>query len=318
MGDNSAIEWTDATWNPVRGCSIVSKGCTNCYAMRQAHRSSGPGGAYEGLTKLTKGGPVWTGAIRTVPELLDQPLRWRRPRRIFVNSMSDLFHEDVGVIIIGSVLGIASACPQHAFQVLTKRPRRMRDVLASEEFLESYESSQAMHTHNEVPWPPPNVWLGVSVEDQASADERIPLLVRTPAAVRWISAEPLLGPIDITPWLREVTASDPRNPLIHAKLDWAVVGGESGPGARPMHPDWVRSLRNQCGAAGVPFFFKQWGAWRSIRQDEAIQYLNSERLYNAHRFPRDGQWRDVSVYRLGKKLAGRELDGRTHDGYPNV
>src|SRR3954471_18714136 len=176
MGDKSTIEWTDATWNPVRGCAIVSKGCTNCYAMRQAHRSSGAGGAYEGLTKLSKGGPVWTGKVRTVPQLLDQPLRWRRPRRIFVNSMSDLFHEDVDIVFIASVLGIGASCPQHTLQVLTKRPRRMLAVIQSLEFREAYASTMAMYCDTFLPWPAPNVWLGVSVEDQAAADERIPPL----------------------------------------------------------------------------------------------------------------------------------------------
>src|SRR4051812_8243950 len=134
MGDKSTIEWTDATWNPVRGCSIVSKGCTNCYAMRQAHRSSGAGGAYEGLTKLTKGGPVWTGEVRPVPELLEQPLKWRRPRRIFVNSMSDLFHEGVPAEFIYDVFSVMAAARQHVFQVLTKRPARMRTLLSAPPF----------------------------------------------------------------------------------------------------------------------------------------------------------------------------------------
>jgi protein gp37 len=183
MGDHSAIEWTDATWNPVRGCAIVSKGCTNCYAMRQAHRSSGAGGAYEGLTKRSKGGPVWTGKVRLVPELLEQPLQWRRPRRIFVNSMSDLFHEDVPVDFIYRLWCTMAAARRHRFQILTKRGARMREVLTGRDVQER----QVLD----------NVWLGVSVEDQVAADERIPQLLETPAAVRWISAEPLLGLIDL-------------------------------------------------------------------------------------------------------------------------
>ena len=249
MGDKSTIEWTDATWNPVRGCSIVSKGCTNCYAMRQAHRSSGVGGAYEGLTKLSKGGPVWTGKVRTVPELLQQPLRWKRPRRIFVNSMSDLFHEDVPDEFITKVWTTMADAPQHVFQILTKRPRRMRDYLLPRLSIGDFIAP-----------PLSNVWLGVSVEDQAAADERIPFLLQAPAAVRWISAEPLLGSIDVCrylgnplakpyPFLVPVTAPAPRG------IDWCVTGGESGPGARPMHPDWARALRDQCAGAGVAFFF---------------------------------------------------------------
>ena len=242
MSDASSIEWTDATWNPVRGCAVVSPGCTNCYAMKQAHRFSGPGRAYAGLTKLTRGGPVWTGEARTVPELLDAPLRWKKPRRIFVNSMSDLFHEDVPVAFIQRVWAIMGGAPRHTFQILTKRPKKMQRLC-----------SNTLPTY-------PNVWLGVSVEDQERADERIPLLVRTPAAVRWISAEPLLGPVDITPWLRRVTASDPRNPLAHERLDWVVVGGESGPKARPFDIALARDIVRQCKAAGVPVFVKQLGS----------------------------------------------------------
>jgi len=271
VSDKSAIEWTDATWNPVRGCSLVSPGCTNCYAMRQAHRSSGIGGAYEGLTKMSKGGPVWTGKVALIHKLLDAPLRWRRPRRIFVNSMSDLFHDDVPEIFIASVLGIAAACPHHTFQVLTKRPARMKHVLQCGAFLDAYESSLEMYTHAEAPWPPPNIWLGVSVEDQARADERIPLLLQTPAAVRWISAEPLLGPISFEGcWVEHP------NPAIHENwlevLNWVVVGGESGPGARPLQLDWVRSLRDQCHAVGTPFFLKQLGRWPIATKDEGYPW----------------------------------------------
>ncbi len=323
MGDNSAIEWTDATWNPVRGCAIVSKGCTNCYAMRQAHRTSGTGGAYAGLTKLTKGGPVWTGEIRLVHELLDQPLRWRRPRRIFVNSMSDLFHEDVPLLFIGSVLGIAAACPQHTFQVLTKRAARMREAVQSKVFRDAYEASVEMYA-DEVPWPPPNVWLGVSVEDQAAADERIPQLLDTPAAVRWISAEPLLGPLDLAHYLplpREYGITE----RTFGQLDWVVAGGESGPGARPMHPDWARSLRDQCAAAGVPFFFKQWGAWAPLEEHRGLgwKFGDPRTGYFSEDRPGAYEWHHKGVashgahmLAVGKKAAGRQLDGRTHDEYP--
>ena len=315
MADRSSIEWTDATWNPVRGCSIVSKGCTNCYAMRQAHRSSGAGGAYEGLTKLTKGGPVWTGEIRLAPDLLDQPLRWRAPRRIFVNSMSDLFHEDVPTWYVTEVWKRMADCQQHIFQILTKRPRRMRDWLL-----------EGLSIGDFIAPPLPNVWLGVSVEDQAAADERIPLLRETPAAVRWISAEPLLGAIEL--WKSTSNAS------LQSHVEWVVAGGESGPGARPMHPDWARSLRDQCAAAGVPFFFKQWGAWAPVGPlyaeedtDEHLAALDTD----PDEWEREawvtgrGIWSDTqfqpppdtwAMRRVGKKVAGRQLDGRTHDEYP--
>lgn len=269
MGDRTTIEWTEASWNPVRGCSIVSPGCTNCYAMRQAHRHAGAGGAYANLTKMTKGGPVWTGRVRPVPKLYDQPLRWRRPRRIFVNSMSDLFHEAISFDRIAGLFGVMAMAPQHTFQVLTKRPARAREFFkwiandADGPTMGCVLSARVMcgtrswkHEPDDdgPPWPLPNVWLGVSVEDQKRADERIPLLLRTPAAVRWISAEPLLGPVDLEPYIRglaRVGAPD---------LNWVVVGGESGPGARPFDIAWARSLRDQCKAAGVPFFLKQLGA----------------------------------------------------------
>jgi protein gp37 len=305
MSQSTAIEWTDATWNPVRGCSIVSKGCTNCYAMRQAHRSNRPGGAYEGLTKLTRGGPVWTGAVREVDELLTQPLKWRRPRRIFVNSMSDLFHENVHGDFIDAILDTVARSNHlglgHQFQVLTKRAERMY------RFMRHYR-------------PIANLWLGVSVEDQIAADERIPFLLQTPATVRWISAEPLLGPID----LRAHHPLRPRDGGAWTMLDWVVVGGESGPGARPMHPDWARALRDQCGEFGIAFFFKQWGAWAPYT------YVNAS---NGHKLVRLGYTKTeeqrerviggptegtepYNVRRVGKKAAGRELDGRTHDEYP--
>lgn len=322
MADKTSIEWTDATWNPVRGCSIVSKGCTNCYAMRQAHRSHGAGGAYEGLTKLTKGGPVWTGEVRLVPELLEQPLKWQRPRRIFVNSMSDLFHENVPDSFIDQVFGVMGECDDggtvHTFQVLTKRPQRMLAYISAR----GREAWNARRMNRKA-WPARNVWLGVSVEDQAAADERIPLLLQTPAAVRWISAEPLLGPIN----LRSIEVNrgindGPLKSVNHLsehdalsgdsisnlgfgysggpKIDWVVAGGESGPGARPMQPEWARLLRDQCAAVQTAFFFKQWGAWAPpIAEDGVPPGALEGRLY-----------------RVGKKAAGRELDGRTHDEYP--
>jgi protein gp37 len=296
MGDRSPIEWTDSTWNPIRGCSKVSDGCKNCYAMRQAHRSSGPGGAYEGLTRILGSGPSWTGEIRVVHELFDQPLRWRKPRRIFVNSMSDLFHEAVDEVYIASILGVASAAREHTFQVLTKRAARMAQVLNSKAFVEVVEDSHYMHTHTDFEWPLPNVWFGVSVEDQAAADERIPALLRTPAAVRWLSCEPQLGPID----LRLGDDYARRTHMLH----WVVAGGESGPGARPMHPDWVRSLRDQCKAAGVPFFFKQWGNWLPALQDGAPEH--EPRIVNASDTP----------LHTTKRAAGRMLDGRTWEEYP--
>lgn len=321
--------------------------------MRQAHRFSGTrdlgggtqiDGPYRGLTKMTKGGPVWTGKVRLVPELLDAPLRWRKPRRIFVNSMSDLFHEDVPDEFIAAVFGVMAAAPHHTFQVLTKRAERMRawfewaarhphndgtgtiggpDAAMWKALTEHTgtlygldadgDEGEALGRALDRPWPLPHVWLGVSVEDQKRADERIPLLLQTPAAVRWISAEPLLGPIDLR-YLQpgdpptEINAVEGTHGVIRPhrgrgpRLDWVVVGGESGPGARPMHPDWARSLRDQCAAAGVPYFFKQWGSW--------TPYCST--LAKPASFESNG----ITLRRTGKNGAGRLLDGREHSEYP--
>lgn len=347
MSNKSKIEWTDVTWNPIRGCSIVSKGCTNCYAMKQAHRSSGKGGAYEGLTKLTNGGPVWTGKIKLVHELLDRPLHWKKPRRVFVNSMSDLFHEDVPDEFIASVFAVMRDARSHTFQILTKRPNRAFDLLNDPEFYEYVEERSSVHETETMfsiykkmeqfvpPKPPyPNVWLGVSIEDQQTADERIPLLLQTPAAVRWISAEPLLGPIDLTniqlpeepadQILKTINAPSVLDVLnktvvgniglehnIKHGVAWVVTGGESGPGARPSHPDWFQSLRDQCVAADIPFFFKQWGEWVPTDQiGKGIEY--SADADHLHLFDDD----TFPAVRIGKKKAGRAIDGQIWDQYP--
>lgn len=294
MADKSGIEWTDATWNPIVGCSIVSPGCTHCYAMAMAARiermavpraAAGDGRQthYAGTTQASKAGPVWTGKVALAPEhILLQPLKWAPPRRIFVNSMGDLFHEDVPDAWIDRVFAVMALAPQHKFQVLTKRSARMRAycsaLVGGERFI-SREAHLLRHpgtptkaitqVHDHCTGPLPNVWLGVSTEDQRRADERVPDLLATPAAVRFVSAEPLLGPIDfraidldggyeqVLPlgagWMDRLEPGE----LEGARLDWIIVGGESGPGARPMHPDWARSIRDQCAAAGVAFFMKQ-------------------------------------------------------------
>jgi len=255
MGDRSGIEWTDATWNPVTGCSKVSPGCAHCYAATLAPRLHRMGQA--GYTDLP-----WTpehAAENVVlhPERLDMPLRWTRPRRIFVNSMSDLFHELVPDEFIARVWMRMEAAQHHTFQILTKRPDRMLEVAGR------------LNAH-----PLPNVWLGTSVENQRWADERIPLLTETPAVVRFLSCEPLLGPVDlvgpIQRWMAGrtgavVAGGDGVTITYHGRrpIHWVIVGGESGPGHRPMDPEWVRGLRDQCAMGGVPFFLKQWGGARS-------------------------------------------------------
>lgn len=344
MSAHSKIEWTDATWNPVRGCSRVSEGCRNCYAERQAARFSGPGQPFEGFAKMVRGSvaqtllaapdahpgvgaPQWTGKVALIPELLELPLHWKKPRRIFVNSMSDLFHEAVPDDVIAKVFGVMRAARRHTFQVLTKRPQRMHDWMrwitesadgpVTRCWLEMQDSIGLVNIPERAwveeddddgppnPWPLPNVWLGVSVEDQARADERIPLLLQTPAAVRFLSVEPLLGPVDLRgggPVPRRYLGCECGGSVCShkSKIDWVIVGGESGgPPERALvekagitgHPAktlykqklealaWVRSLRDQAVAAGVPFFFKQWGG-------------------------------------PSPKSGGRTLDGRTWDEYP--
>ena len=322
MSDKTGIEWTDATWNPVTGCAKVSQGCKHCYAEREWPR----------MTKLV---PAYAGRdftdVRTHGDRLDQPIRWAKRRMIFVNSMSDLFHPAVPDDFIDSVFGVMWAClygrneqDGHIFQVLTKRADRMRDYFRTDR-REAWARSAVHHGGGIDPdglWdqtmnydgPHPRIWLGVSVEDQAAADERITLLLDTPASVRWISAEPLLGPVDLTrltiieknenrpgAWLNSLTGNIAGpDDMLDARLDWVVVGGESGPKARPMQGDWARGLRDQCAAAGVPFLFKQWGEWLPDDQNPEMKPPHDK----------------TGTIRVGKKRAGRLLDGVTHDGYP--
>ena len=280
MAENSKIEWTDATWNPITGCSIVDAGCTNCYAMHLAGTRLKHHPSRAGLTRETGGRPKWTGEVRFNREWLDQPLRWRRPRMIFVCAHGDLFHEAVPDDWIDQVFAVMALAPQHTFQVLTKRPDRAARYLARRDERRhpamTYTALMAATGCWPTPaldlrvWPLPNIWIGTSASDQASADLRIPQLLDCPAAVRFLSMEPLLGPVNLL-------VTDSRGHDISAlrgigcnptgegadeyyrtgKIHLVIVGGESGPGARPMHPDWARSLRDQCVAAGVAFFMKQ-------------------------------------------------------------
>lgn len=268
------IEWCDETWNPVTGCTKVSAGCKNCYAEGVADR-------FWGDRKFTY--------VQTHADRLDQPLRWRRPRRVFVNSMSDLFHDAVPSNFIGRVFGVMAMAKQHTFQVLTKRPERMRDLLAdgvvgplkgeAEQY--SWEiackAGYGLRASSwRLKWPLPNVWLGVSVEDQRAADERIPLLLQTPAAVRFLSCEPLLGPVDLHQianhdGLHASALQEQHDDCFYQfdnRIDWVIAGGESGPGARPCDVAWIRSLVQQCKAAAVPCFVKQLGSvvsWNGIQ-----------------------------------------------------
>lgn len=292
----SKIEWCTHTWNPVIGCSRVTEGCRNCYAERMAlrHASNPKTPQYHGLTK----GGKWTGSARFLPERLDQPSRWRKPSKVFVCSMSDLFHESIGAPAIYLILDAMARESRHTFQVLTKRPQRMRLILEP--------------WRNGLVEPPPNVWFGVSVHDQASADYAIPLLLQTPAAVRWVSYEPALGPVDFSVYLPMERPTIPDASPIRW-LDWLVMGGESGPSARPMHPQWARDVRDQCRASGTPFMFKQWGRWMPQSQHQGSEWL-VDRYEQNYLDPITCE----KTYRVGKRKAGRLLDGVLHDEYPEV
>lgn len=302
VSDNTKIEWTDATWNPITGCSVVSAGCKHCYAMKLAGTRLRNHPSRSGLTLDTKAGPVWNGQTRVNHGWLAQPLEWKRPRMIFVCAHGDLFHESISDTTIAGIFGIMAASPQHTFQVLTKRALRAKSWFNG--FMSEGNAGVILHeatkglmgyNHPKRPavqmtqqWPLPNVWLGVSVEDQEAADERIPHLCDTPAAVRFLSCEPLLGPIDVGMYLtrKHMFGYDPMG-----GIDWVIVGGESGQGARPMDPDWARFIRYKCQISGVAFFFKQWGEFA---------FAGDEKL----------------ALRVGKKASGRVLDGREWNEFP--
>lgn len=293
----SKIEWTNRTWNPLVGCSKISDGCKNCYAIRMAWRlmhNHKAAAKYAGTVEKTTAGQLnWTGKINMLQSELLKPLKWKKPQMIFVNSESDLFHENVPFEFIDAVFRVMNDVDNHIYQVLTKRPARM---------LEFYNWKQEQLGF---PWQAKkNIWLGVSVENQKAANERIRLLLQVPAAVSFLSCEPLLRPVNLTlsyPIGHSGIYTEYHNVLAgnrysydlrtHGpapKIDWVIAGGESGPNARPMHVDWARSLRDQCAGSGTPFFFKQWGEWA------------------------DG------VVRLGKKYSGRLLDGNEYNELPTT
>lgn len=363
MADHTAIEWTDSTVNPIRArviditdhgagvervgwhCEHVSDGCRNCYSeaingFRGTWRPFKPGERFRADRVGYSNGEV---KVFLDESALLKPLRGRKPRRIFWNSMTDLFGDWVPDAWIDRHFAVMALAPQHTFQVLTKRPERMRAYVANVEreahwmiaVADLFEIEPSLMDRRypimarREPWLPlPNVWLGVSVENQEWAGRRIPELLATPAAVRFVSAEPLLGPIDLTPWLGGVSdganAGRPATGGPASGLAWVIVGGESGPKARPMHPDWARSLRDQCQAAGVPFFFKQWGEWaphRPVAGGDLGGDLRADRVRHvcADR-ENDGRYRrgDVYMRRLGKAQAGRLLDGREWNDLPSV
>lgn len=395
MGDRTGIEWTDATWNPIRArnpangkvgwhCSHVTAACTNCYAEKlNVNTFFGNGLEYK------------PGNLKKIHVYLDtkalyQPLRWRRGRKIFPLSMTDLFADFVTDEMIDQILAVCALTPRHTYQFLTKRPERMRAYM-----LEKWQGTPALRLefpggdHIDSPaggetgreeqvheaageivdqlnlanterdelwtadgslkilqfkWPLPNVWFGTSIGDQADADKFVPELLQTPAAKRFVSAEPLLGHIHLgyLGWPSgETRRRDGFNALIGMryengemaeqlpKLDWVICGGETGIAARPTHPDWARSLRDQCGAANIPFFFKQWGEWapgenssRAQTKTERVARLTDSGWDFSELTVTQSQhthiYDEPDLYRLGRREAGRRLDGEYHDAFPEV
>lgn len=370
MSDGSKIEWTDATVNAINGCSLASPGCTNCYAMRLAGTRMKNHPSRKGLTIDTRAGPVWNGQVRLVESALSQPLRWQRSRIIFWNAHGDLFHPAVPDAWIDRQFAVMIMTHQHKHLVLTKRSARMREYLSRHRWHIWSAIGREMNPRRWEALPPimggdctpvPNVWLGVSVEDQARADERIPDLLATPAAGRFLSCEPLLGPVDLR-WIAEPdeekdgvidallgcnwvdgmgqgTEFRPARPghqdrvmtrrvcssqadiLAARKIDGVIVGGESGTGARPMHPAWARSIRDQCASAGTAFHFKQWGNFSPLRAAPPVEGEGvgavawpDGTVGGGHADKKGGAGQQM--YCATKAIAGRELDGRTHDALP--
>lgn len=379
MGDKTGIQWTDATWNPIVGCSIVSPACTNCYAMAQAARiqrmaaGAGKETHYALTTKEVNGKPVWSGHIFPAPEhIFLKPIAWKRPRRIFVNSMSDLFHDGVDMLTIASVYAVMIVAHHHrghTFQWLTKRAKRAREVLNNPSFWGMVEAAigetidqmsfgvrsvkiagtMAITLRRKIGKygpknPPPGIWAGVTAERQQEWDERTEHLRHTPAAVRFVSIEPMLGEIDMHliqtshGFPQHIDSKGKAHDLPHW-LHWVICGGESGPDARPLHPARVRSLRDQCATAGVAFFFKQWGEWIAGENDRKEGVASWQNGMPLHGLPRSADrnyvaWDEdgtahfgdqrkhayapVAAFaeRVGLRRAGRLLDGREHSEFP--
>ncbi|MDO9006318.1 MAG: phage Gp37/Gp68 family protein [Aquabacterium sp.] len=359
MADKSLIEWTDATRNPITGCTLVDDGCRHCYAAHliTSWHAIGDHPSRKGLARKNAAGESkFTGEVRFNEGWLDHPLRWKKPRRIFVCAHGDLFHPNVPDEWIDKVFAVMVLAPQHTFQVLTKRPERAREYLSALHCGDGFrpyirrpgweandrrDGDKLFLLAEGQSWPLRNVWLGTSISDQASADLRIPHLLACPAAIRFISAEPLLGEVDLEQAWHGENALDSEcwgecawcekgYPALHncqrgkgdwkrdrSGLDWVICGGESGPHARPMHPDWARSLRDQCVAAGVPFLFKQWGEWAP--DDHFTHFPDPVTSRGMHEwFEADNSTVESHSWRYGKKRAGRLLDGVEWSQFPEV
>lgn len=353
MADKTGIEWADATWNPIVGCSLASPGCTNCYAMSMAARIENidagqrlrafndhqhldemhPEGRdpartamldarthYAGTTMQSKAGAVWTGKLAPAPaNILTQPLRWRRPREVFVNSMGDLFHKGAPRVLVDRAFAVMATANHHTYLVLTKRPDYMREYATAADFTERVADAQVdLGQDSYANQPEHHIFLGASVEDQYRADDRRPHMAAL-AAAGWhtfVSYEPALGPVDWTGW---------------EFLTGIISGGESGARARPTHPDWHRATRDFCAAHGIPFFFKQWGQWGSAQPKPSG---TAGKYAIAHAGPHSAFWpqivtevqtypRQIELFggarvleKIGKARAGRLLDGREHNALP--
>lgn len=365
------IEWTNESWNPIIGCDKISPGCKECYAEKMAGRLSNIGSTsyYINVVKhemqsdnpnfIEKGLPKWNGKTHFVKSALTKPLHWAKPQMIFVCSMGDLFHESVDIFTVAKIFAIMFLAKQHTFQVLTKRPERAKMYLRDKAFLdiywkycnqlhnefikplesELYNFSELMHE-----WPLSNVWFGTSTENQEQAEKRIPILLQIPAAIRFVSCEPLLGPIDLGDIAyNDIGGESHINSLYcdipneddeqfnGATLDWVIAGGESGPKAKPMHPNWIYSLLDQCTASKTPFFFKQWGEWKDgsnypkknniivLNNGEYSNWDNDEWKKLSKKYSSD-QWNKLDakvMSRVGKKKAGCLLDEKEYKQFPN-
>lgn len=365
----SNIEWTDKTWNPIIGCSPISPGCKECWAKKMAYRLMHmPYTDYyqfvlddngEEDPDLFRNIPEWNGQTHFVKSALEKPLKRQKPTKYFVCSMGDLFHENVPFEWVDKVMAIIAQCEQHTFQILTKRPLRMKEYFTSNwqcRILNHVkrEEGQGFILKTVNGGKLPNLWLGVTTENQEQANKRIPYLLKTPAAVRFVSVEPLLGPIDFY----DITLDSEfyhtlkgfgdislgsRGYVIGLKLDWVICGGESGPKARPIHPNWVRSLRDQCKDAGVPFFFKQWGEWYTAWFDMPTKkpvfkmfdsFLQWQQKHWVNKgdacISIDGTWCRTGgdlkrakypvaiMQKVGKKKAGCLLDGKEYKEFPKI
>ena len=334
------IEWRDETWLPTTGCTLISDGCKNCSGQQMTRKMAGRDG-------YSRDNPF---GVTLHPNRLEIPFHWRKPRRVSVCSMGDLFHGDVPLSYVAAVFGVMAANPQHRFQIITKRPGRMLDFFRMLHIEETPSLDCAYHLllreeeshpdgvrgpihckYGPAPkavWPLKNVWLGVSVENQKTANERIPHLLQCEGAVRFVSYEPALGPIN---FMMEDDEIGERWNTLEMGIDWLIAGGESGPGARPMHPGWVRSVRDQCQAANVPFFFESWGDWmpgevtgpdvsdfrncyRSCGDGEIVVFSNEPERHSFDNLdPYSG---DVCAWRVGKKQSGCQIDGRMWEEFP--